>query len=75
MSAQAFIAFLRAEAIQAEERARHLRATAAAIEANSPYDGMMWGCWVHTFSAVSHTNLFVISRHRWQPKKAQTRIH
>jgi hypothetical protein len=39
MSAQAFIAFLRVEAIQAEERARHLRATAAAIEANSAPDG------------------------------------
>lgn len=34
-SAHAFIAFLRTEADQAEERARHLRTTAAAIEANS----------------------------------------
>ena len=33
--AQAFIAFLRCEAIQAEERAKSLRATAAAIEANN----------------------------------------
>ena len=38
MSAQAFIAFLRTEAQQAEERARALRATAAAIEANA-YNG------------------------------------
>lgn len=35
MSAHAFIVFLRTEADQAEERARQLRATAAAIEANS----------------------------------------
>jgi hypothetical protein len=34
MSAHAFIVFLRTEADQAEERARQLRATAAAIEAN-----------------------------------------
>jgi hypothetical protein len=34
-AAQAFIAFLRCEAIQAEERAKSLRATAAAIEANN----------------------------------------
>jgi hypothetical protein len=34
-AAQAFIAFLRCEAIQSEERARSLRATAAAIEANN----------------------------------------
>jgi hypothetical protein len=38
MSAQAFIAFLRTEAQQAEDRARSLRATAAAIEANA-YNG------------------------------------
>mmetsp|Transcript_21458 Transcript_21458/g.25893 ORF Transcript_21458/g.25893 Transcript_21458/m.25893 type:complete len:178 (-) Transcript_21458:65-598(-) len=35
MSAQAFIAFLRCEANQAEERGKALRATAAAIEANA----------------------------------------
>ena len=34
-AAQAFIAFLRCEAIQSEERAKSLRATAAAIEANN----------------------------------------
>lgn len=34
-TAQAFIAFLRCEATQAEERAKSLRATAAAIEANN----------------------------------------
>lgn len=34
-AAQAFIAFLRCEATQAEERAKSLRATAAAIEANN----------------------------------------
>lgn len=34
-AAQAFIAFLRCEANQAEERGKQLRATAAAIEANS----------------------------------------
>ena len=34
-AAQAFIAFLRCEATQAEERAKSLRATAATIEANS----------------------------------------
>ena len=34
-AAQAFIAFLRCEANQAEERAKSLRATAATIEANS----------------------------------------
>jgi len=34
-AAQAFIAFLKCEASQAEERAKSLRATAAAIEANA----------------------------------------
>ena len=34
-AAQAFIAFLRCEATQSEERAKSLRATAAAIEANN----------------------------------------
>lgn len=34
-AAQAFIAFLRCEATQAYERAKNLRATAAAIEANN----------------------------------------
>jgi hypothetical protein len=34
-AAQAFIAFLRCEATQSDERARSLRATAAAIEANN----------------------------------------
>ena len=34
-TAQAFIAFLHCEATQAEERAKSLRATAAAIEANN----------------------------------------
>ena len=33
-AAQAFIAFLKCEATNAEERAKSLRATAAAIEAN-----------------------------------------
>lgn len=39
MSAQAFIAFLRCEATQAEERGKALRATAAAIEANASGEG------------------------------------
>jgi hypothetical protein len=34
-AAQAFIAFLRCEAAQAEGRAKSLRATAAAIESNN----------------------------------------
>jgi hypothetical protein len=34
-AAQAFIAFLRVEASSSEDRARSLRATAAAIEANA----------------------------------------
>lgn len=34
-AAQAFIAFLRVEATNAEDRARSLRATAASIEANA----------------------------------------
>jgi len=38
-SAQAFIAFLRCEATQAEERAKSLRATAATIEANNSGEG------------------------------------
>ena len=40
-AAQAFIAFLRCEATQAEERAKSLRATAATIEANS-VEGEDW---------------------------------
>ena len=39
-AAQAFIAFLKCEATQAEERAQQLRATAAAIEANA-HEGKM----------------------------------
>ena len=39
-SVQAFIAFLKTEAQQAEERARSLRATAATIEANNNLNGM-----------------------------------
>jgi hypothetical protein len=39
-AAQAFIAFLRCEATQADERAKSLRATAAAIEANNLLEGL-----------------------------------
>ena len=44
VAVQAFIAFLRCEAQQAEERAKSLRTTAATIEANSLEGGyvMIW---------------------------------
>lgn len=44
VATHAFIAFLRCEAQQAEERAKSLRATAATIEANSLEGKCRWSC-------------------------------
>lgn len=60
-AAQAFIAFLRCEATQAEKRAKSLRATAATIEANSR-DGRMHAV---VRVALSNDSLNLISRIIW----------
>jgi hypothetical protein len=78
-AAQAFIAFLRCEATQSDERARSLRATAAAIEANN-LEGACRSSGVHLLFCVSSWKIqphffgiFLIGRKKKRKRDAVTK--